>query len=108
MASPKEPRNEVLSLTRNVPGSLSLSSWIAVRAQAGAQPNTAGETSPRCALVLCRDSLLGSSRKSCGACAKHMHIHCVAPAAASLQGPGLVPQVPAAPRTLNPCPGHAV
>lgn len=34
MARPKEPRYEVLSLTRNVPGSLSLSSWIAVRAQA--------------------------------------------------------------------------
>lgn len=91
MASPKEPRNEVLSLTRNVPGSLSLSSWIAVRAQAGTQPSTAGGTSPCCALLLCRESLLGSSRKSSGVCAKHTHIPCVAPAAASLQGPGLVP-----------------
>lgn len=46
MASPKEPRYEVLSRTTNAPGSLSLSSWIAVRAQAGAQPNTTGGASP--------------------------------------------------------------
>lgn len=108
MASPKEPRYEVLSRTTNAPGSLSLSSWIAVRAQAGAQPNTTGGASPGCALVLYRESLLGSSRKSSGACAKDTHIPCVAPAAASLQGPDLVPRVPAVPRTLSSCPGHDV
>lgn len=47
-------------------------------------------------------------RKSSGACAKDTHIPRVAPTAASLQGPGSVPRVPAVPRTLIPCPGHAV
>lgn len=39
MASPNEPRYDVLSRTTNVPGSLSFSSWIAVKAQEEAQPS---------------------------------------------------------------------
>lgn len=41
MASPKEPRYDVLSRTRNAPGSWSCSSWMAV-GHSGAQPGAGG------------------------------------------------------------------
>lgn len=107
MARPKEPRYEVLSLTRNVPGSLSLSSWIAVRDRQGSAKLTRWDLPTLCPAAL-QEPLLGSSRKSSGVCAKDTHIPCVAPTAVSLQGLGLVPRVPAVPRTLSSCSGHAV
>lgn len=78
MASPKDPRYDVLSRTTNVPGSLSFSSWMAVKAQARAQPRKTGGTSPQLRFAPGRcsrgETFLGSREKSSGAFAEDAHV----------------------------------
>lgn len=104
MASPKDPRYDVLSRTRNVPGSLSLSSWIAVKAQAEAQPSKTGGTSPLRASRLA-DALAESCSLAAGNApepwlrARTSLVRVRPQCPCSLRHPGWVLWVPAVPRT---------